>query len=154
MTAPYPSFAQTTSYLIYFVVSIFLASAFSIPLKSKLILNIQRFHRTKLCQSRYHVTSSRSHDGLYIKNHIDLLCHHDHVKNEDKQDTDKKSRGRRAFFQAMLTSSLLSITPERSNAQFVKFPCVSDFANTYHFLRAGESLLEEEGIWTTNPLIL
>jgi broad specificity phosphatase PhoE len=37
----------------------------------------------------------------------------------------------------------------------VKFPCNDyEFQNTYHFFRAGESLLEEEGIWSTNPLFL
>ena len=37
----------------------------------------------------------------------------------------------------------------------VKFPCKGyQFLNTYHFVRAGESLLEEEGVWSTNPLFL
>lgn len=37
----------------------------------------------------------------------------------------------------------------------MKFPCKDyEFQNTYHFFRAGESLLEEEGIWSTNPLFL
>ncbi|GAX29522.1 hypothetical protein FisN_36Hh016 [Fistulifera solaris] len=35
----------------------------------------------------------------------------------------------------------------------VKFPC-EQLANKYHFLRAGISLLEEDNIWSTNPLFL
>lgn len=36
----------------------------------------------------------------------------------------------------------------------VQFPCDVPLANTYHLVRAGTSLLEEEGIWSTNPLFL
>ena len=36
----------------------------------------------------------------------------------------------------------------------VKFPCKNGFLNTYHFMRAGQTLLEEEDIWSTNPLFL
>ncbi|GAX13462.1 hypothetical protein FisN_36Lh016 [Fistulifera solaris] len=35
----------------------------------------------------------------------------------------------------------------------VKFPC-EQLGNKYHFMRAGISLLEEENIWSTNPLFL
>lgn len=35
----------------------------------------------------------------------------------------------------------------------VKFPC-EKLGNKYHLMRAGKSLLEEENIWSTNPLFL
>jgi broad specificity phosphatase PhoE len=36
----------------------------------------------------------------------------------------------------------------------VKFPCREPLANTYHFIRAGQSMMEEQDIWSTNPLFL
>jgi hypothetical protein len=37
----------------------------------------------------------------------------------------------------------------------VQFPCPpGELANTYHMMRAGESILEAEGILSTNPLFL
>ena len=36
----------------------------------------------------------------------------------------------------------------------VQFPCTTPLFNTYHIMRAGTSLLEEEDIWSTNPLFL
>ncbi len=45
--------------------------------------------------------------------------------------------------------------PQANAKGLIQFPCKDlEFSNTYHFLRAGESLLEEEGVWTTNPLFL
>jgi Fructose-2,6-bisphosphatase len=66
---------------------------------------------------------------------------------------------RREFFQrsgAATAASLSFFSSAKSEARgLVKFPCNDyEFQNTYHFFRAGESLLEEEGIWSTNPLFL
>jgi hypothetical protein len=36
----------------------------------------------------------------------------------------------------------------------IRFPCTEGLGNTYHFLRAGESLLEAQNVWSTNPLFL
>ena len=36
----------------------------------------------------------------------------------------------------------------------VMFPCTNGLGNTYHFMRAGESIIESEDIWSTNPLFL
>jgi hypothetical protein len=36
----------------------------------------------------------------------------------------------------------------------VTFPCNERLLNTYHFMRAGSSLLEVEDVWSTNPLFL
>lgn len=36
----------------------------------------------------------------------------------------------------------------------VQFPCLQPLGNTYYFLRVGESLLEAQDIWSTNPLFL
>jgi len=97
-----------------------------------------------------------------IENHEENLFHHGHndEKNEgvycrQRQDKKNKINGRRAFVQGML-APLLVVAPKRSTAVqgAVTFPCVKGLGNIYHFLRAGESMLEEEGVWTTNPLFL
>jgi len=36
----------------------------------------------------------------------------------------------------------------------VSFPCVTPLLNVYHLMHAGTTLLEEQDIWTTNPLFL
>lgn len=59
-------------------------------------------------------------------------------------------------FQFASVSALNKEFLQPANARgLVKFPCVDyQFLNSYIFLRAGESLLEEEGVWSTNPLFL
>jgi hypothetical protein len=44
--------------------------------------------------------------------------------------------------------------PQPAQAHLVQFPCKEGLKNTYHFMRAGESLLEEQNMWGTNPLFL
>jgi broad specificity phosphatase PhoE len=36
----------------------------------------------------------------------------------------------------------------------MRFPCTEPLHNRYYFMRAGQSLLEEQDIWSTNPLFL
>ena len=36
----------------------------------------------------------------------------------------------------------------------VQFPCTESLGNTYHFMCAGQSLLDEQDIWSTNPLFV
>jgi len=51
-----------------------------------------------------------------------------------------------------------SIRPQSAYAAgkpgLVQFPCSNGLGNTYYFMRAGQSLLEADDIWTTNPLLL
>lgn len=85
-------------------------------------------------------------------------------KNSDTNQRDKhpdsgdSSIPRRVFFQrtgVATVASLSSVSCKSEARGLVKFPCNDyEFQNTYHFFRAGESLLEEEGIWSTNPLFL
>ena len=62
---------------------------------------------------------------------------------------------RRGFLMgaALTGSTFLPRQPAQARG-WVQFPCVQPLGNTYHFLRAGESLLEADGIWSTNPLFL
>lgn len=58
---------------------------------------------------------------------------------------------------ALSVASLLMPSRPASARGLVQFPVKNpgDLLNTYHFLRVGISLLEEEDdIWTTNPLFL
>jgi hypothetical protein len=46
-------------------------------------------------------------------------------------------------------------SPQAAHANgLVRFPCTESLGNTYHFIRAGTSLLEAEDIWSTNPLFV
>uniref|UniRef100_A0A7S2P922 Uncharacterized protein n=1 Tax=Leptocylindrus danicus TaxID=163516 RepID=A0A7S2P922_9STRA len=48
----------------------------------------------------------------------------------------------------------MTIKAQPANANLMQFPCKNGLGNTYHFMRAGESLLEEQNILMTNPLFL
>lgn len=65
---------------------------------------------------------------------------------------------RRIFLGSFVAASigLVDSTNFKADARgLIIFPCSNyEFLNKYHFMRAGESLLEEEGIWSTNPLFL
>lgn len=65
---------------------------------------------------------------------------------------------RRSFLDSLAIASIGFINSIGSRASargLVRFPCNDyEFLNKYHFMRAGESLLEEEGVWSTNPLFL
>jgi len=56
-----------------------------------------------------------------------------------------------AAMTALCSTFAMSVEP--ANAKLARFP-VEKLENTYHLMRAGESLLEEEGILSTNPLFL
>lgn len=67
-------------------------------------------------------------------------------------DSDLSSSHRRLF---LLTAplTLFSGALSADARGLVKFPC-EQLSNKYHLMRAGTSLLEEENIWSTNPLFL
>jgi hypothetical protein len=66
------------------------------------------------------------------------------------------SRSRRnvLFSLPLFTTAAAFGRPEPAQAKLVQFPCKEGLMNTYHFMRAGESLLEEQNMWGTNPLFL
>jgi hypothetical protein len=64
-------------------------------------------------------------------------------------------RSRRNFLFQTSTLFIVTSTPRAAQASgLVKFPCTKPLGNTYHFMRVGETLLEEQDIWSTNPLFL
>ena len=57
----------------------------------------------------------------------------------------------------LLPAALLPVRPLKTQARgLVQFPVddPSDLLNMYHVLRVGTTLLEQEDIWSTNPLFL
>ena len=84
------------------------------------------------------------------------------MMNKNNQDPPSSSGennpSRRLFMDSFAAASfgLISFVGSHANARgLVRFPCNDyEFLNKYHFMRAGESLLEEEGVWSTNPLFL
>jgi broad specificity phosphatase PhoE len=81
-----------------------------------------------------------------------------YLGKETDTSNDFSSLDRRSFLDSSwLAAMLLTTTSSSSPAQargLVQFPCREPLGNTYHFMRAGQSLLEEEDIWSTNPLFL
>lgn len=56
---------------------------------------------------------------------------------------------------ALCALSLIFAAPQAAKADLIQFPCKpGDLKNNYSFLRAGESLIEADGLWGSNPLFL
>eukprot|EP00956_Cyclotella_meneghiniana_P043424 scaffold269738_cov79-Cyclotella_meneghiniana.AAC.1 len=74
--------------------------------------------------------------------------------DEDSRQMDVMKR--RLFLKRSLqTVPLFGLQSGPVNARgLVRFPCKEPLLNKYHFMRAGTSLLEEENVWSTNPLFL
>eukprot|EP00980_Cylindrotheca_fusiformis_P010634 scaffold2366_cov115-Cylindrotheca_fusiformis.AAC.8 len=72
------------------------------------------------------------------------------------EDSFDDSMFRRKFLaQVSSIVPMLAVAPSLSQARgLVQFPCTKPLYNTYHAMRAGQTLLEEEDILTTNPLFL
>lgn len=66
---------------------------------------------------------------------------------------------RRQFFgqvaSAFAAVTAISIPSQEAHARgLVQFPCSTPLFNEYHLMRAGTTFLEEQDIWSTNPLFL
>ena len=81
----------------------------------------------------------------------------DVTKNHLNEEETRPDQFRRRLFlrRSLHTLTLLGVQSGTANARgLARFPCKEPLLNTYHFMRAGTSLLEEENIWSTNPLFL
>ncbi len=94
--------------------------------------------------------------------HFDSLLHSKISTHNDKDDIDhsfnynNEVTSRRSVLiksSSLLVSSIF-FKSEPAHAGLVQFPCNYNLMNTYHFMRAGESLLESQDILATNPLFL
>ncbi|KAL7470284.1 hypothetical protein ACHAXS_010512, partial [Conticribra weissflogii] len=75
--------------------------------------------------------------------------------NTENDQTRRAFLSRAAFSISGGSAVLGTIFPTEANARgLVLFPCREPLLNSYHFMRAGASLLEVEDVWSTNPLFL
>ena len=124
------------------------------PVRKVVLRTIYRNHGIKDCHQNIRV--ARSDNDLFKCDESpdrDLGC-------------DVEAGSRRSFikFASLSVSGIISsgpmslhlTGPENSNAMgLVTFPCSEgSLMNKYHIMRAGQSLLEEENILSTNPLFL
>ena len=95
--------------------------------------------------------SSAFHMQLGMKrNQVELKK----ISEKESHDIPDCSFRRRFFFSLPLIAAVGTGIPQKVKAEWVQFPAKNGLANTYHFMRAGESLLEQAGILATNPLFL
>ena len=89
-----------------------------------------------------------------------LLSHSSHGDNSAQSepfDDSRRSLVRTALvtLSAAFTAGSSLFGCEADARGLVRFPCNDKpLLNTYHFMRAGSSLLEIEDVWSTNPLFL
>ena len=81
------------------------------------------------------------------------------IKDGHGQASRDNELSRRNLFNSAMKSAItigtvLGPALQAANAGLVQFPCDYNLMNTYHFMRAGESLLESQNLLSTNPLFL
>lgn len=83
-----------------------------------------------------------------------LFSHRTDNGSNEKAATDDFNR--RSFLKSTVqTLAAIGTQTDIASARgLARFPCKEPLLNTYHFMRAGKSLLEEENVWSTNPLFL
>lgn len=77
-------------------------------------------------------------------------------QHEDtRQNTTRRKFMQSSFFVLQCTITLHGkLIPEADARGLVQFPCKNGLMNNYIFMRSGQSLLEEENVFNTNPLFL
>lgn len=76
-------------------------------------------------------------------------------RKDDSNVSDKSRRNLLGSLPFTLGLSALVFSPRPAHADLIQYPCrPGDLKNTYNFMRAGESLIEEDGLWGSNPLFL
>jgi len=123
-------------------------------------------------QHYYHRSFQVTNSKAYARYSHDL--NHDLDNQDDKNDKRNldtlKTPSRRSFLSSLVlpasaafytsnpisTSTTSSIQPANAAGKpgLVQFPCKAGLGNIYHVMRAGYSLMEEDDIWSTNPLFL
>ena len=101
-------------------------------------------------------TNKRNTFQIFLKNDEDEgVAKTNFQQRKEQQDSKKNKVTRRSMLKAvpLITTSML-MKPHPSRAGLVQFPCTYNLMNTYHLMRAGESLLESQDIMSTNPLFL
>jgi len=118
-----------------------------------IVPQVQGFHS-------HHSSSLRFRQVTYGKLRQDKILHNHESIGETPIDIKMLPiTGRRQILNAGLTLGISAFIQPKATANargLVQFPMDKEkpLMNTYHFMRAGESLLEEENILYTNPLFL
>jgi len=100
---------------------------------------------------------TNSSHGLSIDRNSFYRCRTDETAYEALLlDNSRRSFVSRGFISLSTTITASTLFGRKADARgLVTFPCnEQSLLNTYHFMRAGSSLLELEDIWSTNPLFL
>lgn len=61
---------------------------------------------------------------------------------------------RRKFLWGIMSGTSFLLSSPAQAMGLMQFPCDGPLMNTYYFMRAGQSLMEADDIWSTNPLFL
>ena len=101
--------------------------------------------------------ASHQEKKLIQRREVQLFTIKEDGHGQDSRGNNELSR--RNLFNSAMKSALtigtvLGPAFQAANAGLVQFPCDYDLMNTYHFMRAGESLLESQNLLSTNPLFL
>uniref|UniRef100_A0A7S2UCM5 Uncharacterized protein n=1 Tax=Attheya septentrionalis TaxID=420275 RepID=A0A7S2UCM5_9STRA len=107
------------------------------------------------------ISTARHENNLnYDENQTDgdsLLKDEIHMSQQHSWRMERRDMLRWGASTLLLGSIMTTTTTRNSMANamgLIRFPCTEGLGNTYHFLRAGESLLEAQNVWSTNPLFL
>jgi len=127
--------------------------------KWKVIKNTKAYtiHPSSLTLRRYSTLVLEQRKGKSFDNDTPQESSNEKF-NEQKHQKKQPINSRRNFFACTsisLLSPLLPCKPRTANALgLVQFPCKGGLYNNYHLLTAGESLMDSQNIWSTNPLFL
>lgn len=65
-----------------------------------------------------------------------------------------RASDRRSFLWGITSATSFLLSSPAQAMGLMQFPCERPLSNTYYFMRAGQSLMEADDIWSTNPLFL
>ncbi|CAB9526129.1 Pfam:PGAM (Partial), partial [Seminavis robusta] len=126
------------------------------------VVSALQVHHHPLSPPRTTATT-RARNRFYSRRSGSLLLasanDNDDTTNEHPSHDDSSlssSTGRRGFLAttsaALLTG--LSVNVQPAHAGLMQFPCIRPLKNRYHFMRAGPSELEVNGVYSTNSLFI
>ena len=140
---------QVMKSLIVIIIRAVYVQSFLIHRNSRSVLKHVARRSRLLNTESDHISSGLIHQSKTLENDDKIL--RDVPRQDDKVSMDRRS----LFIQSMaLAVSSWTFNSIPVSAGLVFFPCVKGLMNTYHLMRAGESLLETQDIFSTNALFL
>jgi len=120
----------------------------------------EKFHKNRAVipvshvSKKIHMGHNNEDDNIMTNHDIDNNNENNNSNQHQNNINDIRMSRRSLFISTTMAAGTLCNNPQPSNAGLVQFPCNYKLMNTYHIMRAGESLLESEDILSTNPLFL